>query len=212
MNVAEKLNKVNNELDALRAEYKKLGDKIGRKVKEQEKLMLVLNADNLKDHVWLLRNPTMPGVYEATKELWKDLYGGNYIGPHIMGYHHDDKYNPIQASVHFCLETYSNSDTREKVKENCEHFIQNFLSSLDPVIETASRYSNKFPKIKVVPFQFCSEERGLDYLGYCPADQKWYHFTMRYGCTNTERVFENWDAAFNFAYEMSNRKYKDDDY
>jgi hypothetical protein len=208
MNVAEKLNKVNAEIDALRAEYKKLGDKIGRKVKEQEKLMLVLNADNLKDYVWLLRNPTMPGVYEATKKMLTDLYGGEYNGPHIMGYHHDGKYNPIQACVDFTMRTYG-STPREKIKENCEHFIQNFLTALEPVMTTSTRWSDKFPEIKVVPFQFRSEEGGLDYLGYCPADQKWYHFTLTYGRTNTERVFENWDAAFDFAYEMANREYSD---
>jgi hypothetical protein len=206
MNVAEKLDKVNNELDALRAEYKKLGDRIGRKVKEQEKLLITLNEDNLKDPVWLLRNPTMPGVYEATNQLWQDLYGGEYNGPHISGYHHDGKYNPIQANVEFWLKNYG-STPRETFKKNCEHFIENFLPVLEPVMETGSRWDNKFPEIKVVPFQIRSEETGLDYLGYCPEDQKWYHFTMVYGRVNTERVFANWDAAFDFAYEMSNQEY-----
>lgn len=209
MDTAEKLNKVECELEELRAEYKKLGNKIQRKAKEQEKLLLVLNEDNLKDPIWLLKNPTMPGVHAASKKLLDDLYGGEYNGPHFSGYCHDGKYNPIQTNVEFWLKNYGKT-TREEFKANCEHFIENFMPSLEAVMEVGCRWDDKFPDMKVIPFQFRSEDSGLDYLGYNPDDQKWYHFTLVYGNTNIERVFESWDDAFDFAFGLANKTEEND--
>jgi hypothetical protein len=202
MNVAEKLDKVNSELDALRAEYKKLGEKINRKAKEQEKLLITLNTDNLKDPVWLLRNPTMPGVYEAINQLIKSLYGGEFNGPHPSGYIHDD-YKPVQTNFNFWLRSYNKEITKETLKANCTHFVENFLHILDAVVEIESRWDNSFPKVQVVPFNVRSEESGLDFLGYCPADGRWYHYSQVYGRTNTKRVFDSWNDAFDFAYALA---------
>lgn len=209
MTVVEKLAKVDAELEALSAEYKKLGEKIQRKRKVQEKLLLELNHDNLKDPAWLFRNPTMPGVYEATQKLIKDQYG-EYTGPHPQGYIHDGNYKPIQANFNFWLKNYG-SKTREVYKKNCEHFLENYLHIFDPVMEISGRYGQKFPEMKVVPFQFESEEHGLNYLGYNPEDKKWYHFTMRYGITDIVQVFKDWDAAFNYAYDYSNNETDDNE-
>jgi hypothetical protein len=211
MNTVEQLAKVVTELDELRAEYKKLGDKIRRKAEQQEKLLLEINADNLKDPAWLLRNPTMPGAHEDTVKLIESLYGGKYNGPHPSGYIHDDEYKPIQKNFNFWLKDYSKEGNREMFRKNCEHFIQNFMPLLDAVHEISSLWNDKFPKVKVVPFQFHSEETGLDYLGYCPADTRWYYYTVVHGRMNTERVFNSWHAAFDFAYAIANQTHSHDD-
>ena len=211
MNTAEQLKTVESELVSLFKEQEKINKKIKHKSELKERLLLELNKDNLKDPAWLFRNPTMPGAHEATNKLFEEQYGGLYNGPHPSGYIHNKEYKPIQKNVEFCLRTYNHEMTREKIKKNCEHFLENYLHMFDAVTEISSRWNNKFPEVSVVPFMFRSEESGLDYLGYCPADNRWYHFTLVYGRINTERVFETWDAAFDFAYDMAGRDYNDDD-
>lgn len=78
--------------------------------------------------------------------------------------------------------------------------------------EIESRWDNSFPKVKVVPFNIRSEDWGLDFLGYCPADGRWYHYSQVYGRTDTKRVFNSWDDAFDFAYALASmdRDYDDD--
>jgi hypothetical protein len=211
MSIEEKLDKVNVELDALRSEYKKVGDRITRKVKQQEKLLLELNKNNLDDPEWLILNPTLPGAHEGMLRLFKKHYGGEYNGPHPSGYIHDGNYKPVQKNFNFWLNTYGKHDRRNELKQNCDHFLQNFLQYLKPVIEIGSRWDNRFPQVKVVPFQFCSEDSGLDCLGYEPTEGVWYHYTLVYGRADTQRRFDNWDAAFEFAYAMSNQSSREED-
>jgi hypothetical protein len=204
MDAAEKLVKCDVELATLRAQYKKIGDKITKKSKVKEQLLLEINADNLKDPQWLLLNPTLPGAHEATQELVKTLYGGEYNGPHPSGYIHDGKYGPIQKNFDFWLRNYSDDSKHDLVKRNCEHFVETFLPMLSAHTEISSRWDKKFPEMKVVAFQFRSEESGLDYLGYNPENQRWYHFTMRYGSADTQREFQTFAEAFDFAYTLAN--------
>jgi len=49
MDAAAKLVKCDAELTALRDQYKKIGDQITKKSKVKERLLLEINADNLKD-------------------------------------------------------------------------------------------------------------------------------------------------------------------
>jgi hypothetical protein len=211
LTVEQKLEKVNVELEELRKQYQLISDQIQIKCKLQEKLLLVINEDNLKDPAWLIKNPTMPGAHEATKELVEKHYGGEYNGPHPSGYHHDGKYNPIQKNFDFSLRDYSKTGNREVFYKNCLHFIENFLSLLEPVMQIESRWNNKFPEMKVVPFNFRSEPSGLDYLGYEPVEKVWYHYVLRYGNTDVERKFKSFDEAFDFAFKLVNTE-EDDDY
>lgn len=211
LTVEQKLEKVNVELEELRKEYERIGKQIEVKYKLQEKLLLVINEDNLKDPAWLIRNPTMPGAHEATKALVEKHYGGEYNGPNPSGYHHDGKYKPIQKNFDFSLRDYSKTGKREVFYKNCLHFIENFLPMLDPVMEIESRYNDKFQEMKVVPFNFRSESSGLDYLGYEPVEKVWYHFTQCYSRTDVERKFKSFDEAFDFAFKLVNTE-EDDDY
>lgn len=202
MDAAAKLAKCDAELTALRDQYKKIGDQITKKSKVKERLLLEINADNLKDAQWLMLNPTMPGAHEATLELVKSLYGGEYNGPHPSGYIHDGKYNPIQKNFDFWLKNYGDDSKRALVQKNCEHFVETFLPMLGAHVEISSRWNDKFPKMKVVAFQFRSEDSGLDYLAYNPDNRLWYHFTMRYGSVDTQREFQTFAEAFDFAYTL----------
>lgn len=204
MNIEDKVAKSELELEALRSEYKKLGDKLSRKIKSHDKLLLELNKDNLKDIAWLVKNPEKPGSYEAIKSFIIDFYGSEYNGPFPQGYHHDGDYVPIQKAFDFSLNTYG-KDKKEEYRKNCKHFIETFLPHLDPVLDVESRYNDKFPEMKVVPFKFRSESSGLDYLGYDPESGKWYHFTMCYSMVDVKREFKDFDEAFDFAYKLSNK-------
>jgi hypothetical protein len=204
MNTAEKLNAIQNGLDSLVFDRKTLDKKIATYAKKRDQLLLELNKENLKDPAWLFKNPTMPGADEATENLVKELYGGTFNGPHPSGYIHDEKYKPVQKNFDFWLKVYSKEDKRDLLKKNCDHFVENFLTLLEPVMEIESRWNKKFEPMKVVPFQFRSEESGLDYLGYEPVEGTWYHFTLRYGNTDIERKFKNWDEAYEFAFRLTN--------
>lgn len=206
VNIAEQLAKIDEEVATLRDEQKNIIDQIVKKNELKEKLLLELNSKNLKDPAWLFRNPTMPGVHEAVKKLFEEQYGGVYNGPHPSGYVHDDEYRPIQQNIEFWLHSYSKDPNRDQIKKNCDHFLENYLHIFDAVHEISSRWNKQFPEVSVVPFQFRSQDSGLDYLGYCPADSRWYHYTMVYGRVNTERVFDNWNDAFDFAYALANQK------
>lgn len=210
MNAEEKLKKHEVELADLHVQYKKLGERIQRKAKDIEKLQLEINKDNLKDPVWLIQNPTMPGVHEAINELFERDYGGIYNGPHPSGYLQDDDYRPIQKNFEFWFKDYGAETKYDERKRNCEHFLENYLHILNPVMEISCRYGDRFPEMKVVPFQFRSEDYGLDYLGYNPEDGCWYHFTMVYRRTDIERRFSNFSDAFHFAYRLSNSNSDDD--
>jgi hypothetical protein len=207
---ATKLNEVESALDSLRAEHQRIGDQITRKIKQQEKLLLELNRDNLTDPAWLFRNPTMPGASEATDQLVKDLYGGRFNGPHPSGYHHDN-YVPIQKNFDFWLKDYDKQDgKRDLIKQNCDHFVNTFMQHLLPVQEIKSLWDETVQPVKVVPFMFRSEDSGLDYLGYDPEHNEWFHFTTCFGRTDIRQRFDCWDDAFDFAWNLVNSDVEDD--
>ena len=211
MDTKEHLDLTVNEIEDIRKKIKVLQKQLEAKCKRRDMLLLELNKDNLKDPAWLFKNPTMPGVHEAIEELIDKHYGGKYNGPNPSGYIHDDKYKPLQQNFDFWLKSYD-KPVKDERKKNCDHFIENFLPLLDAVSEVEGRWSNEFPTMKVVPFQFRSESSGLDYLGYNPEDKSWYHYTMRYGSADVDRKFKSWDEAFDFAYELANHEEDDNDY
>lgn len=200
----EKLNSCLQEIETLQLEIEKTRLVLERKCKFRDKLLLQINSENLKNPEWVFRNPTLPGAHEATNDLMNDLYGGPYNGPHPSGYHHDGDYNPIQKNFDFCLSDHT-GDNKETLKKNCTHFVENFLKFLDPVVTVCSQWDDRFPEMKVVPFQFRSESSGLDYLGYNPADGNWYHFTLVYGISDIKQIFYTFDDAFEFAYQLANQ-------
>lgn len=184
----------------------KIDYKLRKLSEKQDKLLLELNSENFKDFCWLLRNPNQPGAYEATQKMLKDLYGGRFNGPNILGYRLVGEEEIPQAAVNFYLSNHYNKLPKEKIKENCEHFVEKFMSALDPSIVISAEYNSELPEVKVIPFEVHSGRSGLDFLGYCTANQKWYYFTMCYGFVNDERVFSSWDEAFEFAYDLVQKK------
>lgn len=184
-----------------REQVDKIHKAIQRKNRRLEKMLLEFNKDNMNDPQWLFKNPSQPGVHEATNSLFEELYGGRYNGFTPSGHHADDDYVPIQKSFDLTLQY----GEREELKKNCDHFVENFLPMLDPIMETYSRWDDKFDEVKVVPFQFRAESSGLDYLGYDPKADEWFYFTLVYGRVDTKRKFNNWDEAFDFAYELSRK-------
>jgi hypothetical protein len=204
MNISEQISTIEAELESLRKKYKKMGSVITNKVKKHDKLLTELNKDNLDNPEWLIRNPAMPGAYDGLKRMINRLYGGEFNGPHYEGYIYDDNYVPIQVNFSFWLKDYDKEISQDLLKKNCDHFVENILPFLSAVTSISSRYSEKFTKMKVVPIRFNSEDTGLDYLGYEPIEGSWYHFSQRWGKTNTETKFKDWDEAFNFAYNYTN--------
>ena len=205
MNTQEQISAIETELESLREKYEKLGNIIERKAKKHAKLLIELNKDNLNNLEWLIRNPEIPAAYNGLKRIIDRLYGGEFNGPCAQGYIQDENYKPIQANFNFWLKNYDEEvQQRDLLKTNCDHFVENVLPLLSAVTTTSSRYSEKFPEIKVVPFKFSSEDTGLNYLGYEPIEGVWYHFSQTWGKANTEHKFKDWDEAFNFAYDWVN--------
>lgn len=184
----EKISHKNDLIVKLRAELAEMRDR-------RDSLKKIINQDNFKSMKWLIENPTEPGQYEAMQKLVNNLYGGEYNGVHPSGYTHDGEYNPIQQDFQL---SYGEYGDHARDRNNIEHFMKNYLEYLKPVVDIHSRWNDKFPEMKVVPFQFSSKTSGLDYLGFNPDDKKWYHFNMVYGRVDTKEVFESLDQALDF--------------
>ena len=200
----EKLGVCEAKLAQLHDQQKKIEKELRRESKKRDKLLLQINSENLKNPGWLLKNPTMPGAHEATEKLIKDSYGGVFDGPHPTGYLYNGDHTPIQKNFDFSLNTYGDDSKKEMLKKNCDHFIENFLPLLSPVMKIESRWNDKFPEVNVVPFKFRSESSGLDFLGYDPKGDRWYHYTIVYSSVDTKRDFANFEEAFEFAYALAN--------
>lgn len=211
MYIAEKLQKVDKEMEELRKQYEALQKKIVLLAKQQEKLFIDVNKENLLNPEWLFVNPNAAGTYEALRDLIKKLYGGDFNGPHPTGYLHDGNYKNCQQNFDFWLKVYNDhhGEKKAQIYKNCCHFIENFIHILKPMVQTESRWNDKFPEISVVPFQVKADEGELNYLGYEPLTKTWYHFTCVYGIHDTTREFANFEEAFEFAFNLVDH---DDDY
>ena len=203
MSNADQLAQVEAELTKLLADVKVLNLKINKVREERERLFKLVNESNFTDIAWLIKNPGAPGAYEATREWLKKTFGGEYRGVSTMGYLHDGKYRDLQLNFQFQFSTHG-STTREETKANADLFVREVLPLLKPMVEvTRARYRNE-GSVMMVPLQFLSEESGLDFLGV-DADGTWYHYSQVYGRTEILHTFANWDDAFEFAWEMSQR-------
>jgi hypothetical protein len=213
MILTEKIAKLRTEIADIRKQYESLGKQIVLKSKQLENMLIKLNKDRFTDIAWLMQNPNMPGAHEATKDMIVGLYGTEYNGPQPSGYIRIDEKNVVcQKNFEFCFTQYGKeTNHREMVKKNCDHFIETFLPHLAPVMEADGGGQETFPDIKVVPFNFQSESHGLDYLGYEPTEGVWYYFTMVYRRTEIVKKFKSWDEAFDFAYAMVNESSETDD-
>lgn len=202
----ENIKKTEEEIKELRLEDEKLRKKIQRKVKALEKLKIEFNKDNFKSMEWLIQNPTEPGQYEALREMFNNLYGGEYNGIHPSGYIHDGEYKQIQQNFNIIYGEYDYHDHVQD-RKNIEHFMENYLGFLKPVMEVESLWDDKYPAVNVVPFQFSSKSSGLDYIGYEPEGKKWYHFTMVYSRVDVKRDFDSLEEALDFVRDF---EYGDD--
>lgn len=188
-----------NELDVLKSRYMALGKEIDSKVLEVYLLFTELNANNYTKPQWLFANPTAPGVYETIQKLIEDNYG-LYNGPVHSGYIPYENNTKAQANFDFILECYASEPSkkqehREHVLNNCRHFVVNYLKYFEPVIDMKGN--------KVVPFTFRSQESGIDYLGYDPVENIWYHYFLRYGSIEIRKSFPSFDVAIEYAYDLA---------
>jgi hypothetical protein len=198
-------------IKGLRAEYKNVGGMLDMANKRLEQHLLEFNKDKFDSMEWLIKNPTLPGVHEALEKLFKEYYGGTYNGPHHAGYIHNGDYKPIQINIEFMLKDYDDGGDGEIHIKNCKHFVENYLQFFKPYEEIESRYSDKFPLMKVVGFQFQSESSGLRYLGYNPENENWYCYSMVYRTTDVVCKFKDFDEAIRFAYVKANIEENDDE-
>ena len=210
MDYAEIAAECESKIDELRKKIKSLNTQLTKQANKRDAALLELNKNNFSSMEWLIKNPTLPGSHEALSEMMKNLYGGEWNGVHPSGYTHDGKYNPIQKNFEFNCRVYSKDKDAEVYKNNIRHFVENYVQFFEPLETIESRWSNKFPKVNVVGFQFMSRSSGLDYLGYDPEHGDWYHYTVRYSKPDIERKFENFDAALAFAFDYV-EAYGDDD-
>ena len=209
MSKADQLAHAEAELADLLADYAALNLKINKIREKRDELFKMVNSANFTDIAWLIKNPEAAGAYEATREWLKNTFGGEYRGVSTMGYLHDGKYRDLQLNFQFQFYTYG-SATRDEIKANADLFVSDVLPLLKPMVEvTRSRYRDE-GSVMMVPLQFLSEESGLDFLGV-DAEGTWYHYSQVYGRTEIRRTFANWDNAFEFAWELSQRSEEEDE-
>ncbi len=202
MDYAEIAAECENKIEDLHKKIKSLNTQLTKQANKRDAALLELNKSNFSNMEWLIKNPTLPGSEKALSEIIKILYGGEWNGVHPSGYLHDGKYNPIQKNFEFNCRVYSKDKDVEVYKKNIQHFVENYVSFLEPLETIESRWSDKFPKVDVVGFQFMSRSSGLDYLGYDPKGGYWYHYTLKYSKTDVERKFENFEEALDFIFDF----------
>jgi len=193
-------------LEALRSEYKKLGDKVSRAYKKWEKLAEQDNKAKSKDVKWLIQGVDQPGHYESLRGYFAENYGGEYEGVNPSGYTHDGNYKNQEQNFDLRLETYGKPERKESYKKNVERFLSEFFPLLTARTTVCSRYNDKFPEMLVKPLQYKSEESGLSYLFFEPDSGNWYAGNLVYGRWDVNRKFKNFEEAFEFAFEESNKE------
>lgn len=198
----EKIKIAKLELRHSRARQDSLQEFILEKEERLNSLLAELNVNNMENPAWLFLNPDMPGVTEKIQEYFNQQYGGLHNGVCPISTFLDSDGNPIQKNFEIVIPVYRKIEKKDEIYKNCVHFMENFLGILKPVMGISSQWNDEFADMHVVPFLFSSKDRGLNYLGYNPEDSKWYHFTFVHGNTDIKRSFDNFESAFNFAFDF----------
>jgi hypothetical protein len=209
------LEEVTQQLEDLRKEYKKIGDKITRAHKVWEKMTEEANSVHFKDIEWLVRNPEQPGQYQALRDWMRKEYGGEYNGVHASGYTHDGNYKNTEQRFELSLKIYDynkkDHEDREKLfKSNVRKFVSEVLPLLEYRTTVASRWSDEFPEMKVHPLQYKSESSCLTYLFYQPEEDTWYKGTLTYSRWNVVKKFDSFEEALDHAFQDA--QHDEDDY
>lgn len=210
--LAAKIKKLDDEIVSDRKRIDLIQKSVNRKSKERDQLLIELNKEHFDDFEWLLLNPTLPGVHEATDKKIKEIFGGDYKGVSAhAGYFHDDKYKPIQKCIEFIFTAWG--DTEENIleaKRNIRLFVDRFLHVLKPVMEVSSRWNDDIPETNVIPFRVCSLESGIVYVAYDPEKKEWFDVELSYGKSNARRKFKDFEECLDFIVHMNLKRDGDD--
>lgn len=166
------------EIDAARAEIKKMEKKLHRLCDRRDALFEEENADNYDDIEWLVNHPNAPGVYEAMKVWTAETFGGEYRGITWDGYYP----NIGQWAFGF-------NDIGDPY---CRANIHLFAEKVLPMLRA--------PDGEFISFIYTTGQfSGIFSIDYRPEDGTWWTSNMRYSRTYDRQQHTDLDAAIDHA-------------